>query len=372
MNILFIEPFYSGSHKYWLDDLKSLSTHNITLLTMEGKFWKWRMYGSGYTMAMAYLDLNQSFDLILTSDMLDLPTFLAKVSQGVRPLAPLFPPVGIYFHENQFAYPWQEGSEDVTKMRDVHYGMMNYASALVADFLIFNSEHNRRSFLQGARDVLNKMPDYPHLDTVDSLLTKSHILPIGIHPPCLINKNDKMPSHNKPPLILWNHRLEYDKNPEDFFDALDALKKDNLKFQVAFLCETRSKKESAYRQRLDSFKNETLVSGYQKRDDYTQILSQTTILPCTSIHDFFGISVMEAISYGAYPLLPNRLTYPDLYDATAHPELFYHTKDEFIDKLKAAVIHSQAAALKSYAHLTTPYLWETVIKDYDALFSSLL
>ncbi len=54
------------------------------------------------------------------------------------------------------------------------------------------------------------------------------------------------------------------------------------------------------------------------------------ILPVTSIHEFFGISVMEAIYCGCYPILPRRLTYPELFDDQKNPELFYDTFDELV------------------------------------------
>ncbi|HIN20035.1 MAG TPA: DUF3524 domain-containing protein, partial [Candidatus Marinimicrobia bacterium] len=42
MNILLIEPYFTGSHKSWAEGYKSHSNHTIDLLTMKGQFWKWR------------------------------------------------------------------------------------------------------------------------------------------------------------------------------------------------------------------------------------------------------------------------------------------------------------------------------------------
>ena len=33
MNIIYIEPFYTGSHKQWIDCYKKKSKHNITILS---------------------------------------------------------------------------------------------------------------------------------------------------------------------------------------------------------------------------------------------------------------------------------------------------------------------------------------------------
>ena len=46
----------------------------------------------------------------------------------------------------------------------------------------------------------------------------------------------------------------------------------------------------------------------------------------TADHEFFGISVVEAIAAGAYPLLPRRLAYPEILNASEYVragEFFY-------------------------------------------------
>ena len=235
MNILYIEPFFGGSHKAWYEQVKKHSQHHFDVLSMDARFWKWRMYGGAVTLAENFLAYTKPVDLILVSDMLDLTTFLALCRHKITV------PIGIYYHENQFAYPWQENSEDKKQGRDVNYGMMNYLSALAADFILFNSGYNRDSFFQGIQDVLNKMPDYPH-NTLAGLKAKSDILPVGIQVPRPILPT--LPSKQmltKSPLILWNHRLEYDKNPDGFFDLLLRLKADGHDFRLAFLGESNEK-----------------------------------------------------------------------------------------------------------------------------------
>ena len=40
------------------------------------------------------------------------------------------------------------------------------------------------------------------------------------------------------PLILWNHRWEYDKNPESFFECLYQLQQNDIDFDIAVLGES--------------------------------------------------------------------------------------------------------------------------------------
>ena len=43
---------------------------------------------------------------------------------------------------------------------------------------------------------------------------------------------------NEIPILLWNHRWEYDKNPDAFFNALFQLKNKGIKFQLIVLGES--------------------------------------------------------------------------------------------------------------------------------------
>jgi len=116
---------------------------------------------------------------------------------------------------------------------------------------------------------------------------------------------------------------------------------------------------------MDYFKDDILITGFMTKETYSSWLQASDILPVTSYHDFFGISVMEAIYMDTYPLLPNRLTYPDLYDIKSHPEIFYETYEEFVIKLRQAITTKNR---KSYRHMCLAYDWDTIIKTYDACF----
>ena len=71
--------------------------------------------------------------------MLNLPVFQSLIKQSC--------PIVIYFHENQFTYPWSPNDKDVELQRDKHYGFINYSSALSADHVYFNSQFHLNSFL---------------------------------------------------------------------------------------------------------------------------------------------------------------------------------------------------------------------------------
>ena len=108
MKVLLIEPYYTGSHKKWAEGFKKYSSHHVKILSMKGQFWKWRMHGGAVTLAKMFNNMDWKPDLILSTDMLDLTTFLALTrvkSNGI--------PTAIYFHENQISYPWSPRDRDI-------------------------------------------------------------------------------------------------------------------------------------------------------------------------------------------------------------------------------------------------------------------
>lgn len=380
MKILLIEPFYSGSHKTWADKLKEYSSHEIELITLDGKFWKWRMYGGCVTCAEKIAKLASLPDLILTTDMLDVATFRALTRKQISPAIPIV----TYFHENQIAYPWQLDSEDIREKRDLHFGMMNYKTLLASDYLLFNSEYNRTSFFQGLEGILKKMPDYKHTEKSYDILSgqygKTQVLPLGLTlPPLSESTRSAVKTKNgKGPVVLWNHRLDHDKNPIDFFNALIELKSSEIPFQLMLLGEQTKTQKKIYGKYIDQLESHILYMGYVSEEQYNSFLYSADIIPVTSLHDFFGISIAEAINAGVRPLLPKRLAYVELYKPKENPELFYEDRGDLINKLKEYCLefnhrdNDKNNAKKDYTLLVEPYRWSRMIKIYDQLLSDLL
>ena len=141
---LFVEPFYGGSHRAFLDGLARHSTHEIELLTLPEGEWRRRMRRGAQELAPLARDLPGDFDFLIVSDMLDLPAFLALTRpRFVRT------PILAYFHENQMTYPRLKG----TKFNS-WFGQINYLSALADDAVAFNSDFQRHNFLNALGPLL--------------------------------------------------------------------------------------------------------------------------------------------------------------------------------------------------------------------------
>jgi len=364
LKILYVEPFYSGAHKQWIDNYKKISKHNITIINLSGKKWKWRMHGGAITLAEKFNNLNQKFDLIICSDMLNLPVFKSLCNKEL-----INTRIVIYFHENQFSYPWSQNDPDIKLNRDLHYGYINYTSSLVADHNYFNSNYNLDSYIDGLKKYLNKMPNNKNLNSISDIKNKSSVLYIGCNLK-EIKLKDKNKS-NKYPIVLWNHRWEYDKKPDIFFDILYKLKDEGLKFSVIILGKQYKEYPECFDKAKKILKNEILHIGYSKSTkDYKKWLNVADILPVTSIQDFFGISIVEAVASGVYPILPNRLSYPEILNKERFPEIFYNSDAELFNKIYYYFNHYKVLrkSISKYKNYINRFDWSNMVNTYDEIF----
>ncbi len=362
LRVLLLEPYDSGSHRAWMRGYQAHSAHDVHILSLEGQFWQWRMLGGAVTLAERYRALGWQPHVIVASDMLDVTTFLALTRPQTARV-----PLALYFHENQLTYP--RGPRQKLQQ---HYAFINYASALAADAVFFNSDFHRHIFLDELPRLLKHYPDHTNVHTVETLRARSRVLPVGVdlrrydaHRPTAPRDKDA------PPLILWNHRWEYDKNPRPFLQALYTLAEEGVPFRVALVGEnTRQKPEEFLeaRQRLGA---RVVRFGYVERfADYARLLWEADIAVSTAKQDFFGIATVEAIYCGCWPLLPRRLNYPALVPPAHHAETLYTTDAGLLHKLRERLRHPRPAPAALRAHVAA-FDWRALAPLYDATWEAL-
>ena len=360
INVAIIEPFYTGSHKKWMDGLKLNSTHNIETFSLAGRFWKWRMHGGAISLVKKIVESNQEFDLFLASDFLDLGLFKSLLGNKYSKAKFV-----VYFHENQLTYPWSPTDIDTKLKRDVHYSFINYTSALVADNILFNSKYHLKSFINSLPNFLNQFPDEKNLWTITKIKEKSSVLNLALDLPNL-NKNIKKTENT----ILWNHRWEYDKNPEEFFEILKNIKNKKIPFKLIVLGEQAEKYPKIFDWAKDYFQDEILHFGYAlSKEEYWEWLQKSSILMVTSNQDFFGISIVEAMYANVFPLLPNRLAYPEHIQIEFLDNHLYSTSNELEEKviklLNTKVVHND------FSTWVKKYSWKESINNYDQMLQDI-
>ncbi|MCD4689760.1 MAG: DUF3524 domain-containing protein [Desulfuromonadaceae bacterium] len=368
MKLLLLEPYFTGSHAAWSEEYAARSRHQVDILSLPGRHWKWRMHGGAVTLARQFLEHRQPVDLLLASAMLDLTTFLALTrskSAGV--------PSVLYFHENQLTYPWSPRDSDPPARRDAHYGFINYASALAADRVLFNSHYHRQAFLEALPGFLGVFPDHQEISSIETIAAKSQVLPLGLDLQRFDTYRPQVElDSQRPPLLLWNHRWEYDKNPEEFFRALFLLQDQGLDFQVAILGESFAEQPAVFAEAQRRLGERVVQFGYAADfASYADWLWRADILPVTAIHDFFGIRVVQAMHCDCHPLLPKRLAYPEHVPPSLHEDYFYDDFDDLVVRLGNAIEQVSVLRCRSLRPFVQDYDWRQLGSHYDDLFAEL-
>jgi len=297
LHILALDPFAGGSHRAVLAGWRTHSRHRFTLLELPGRHWKWRMRHACWTLARRAAALEECFDLVWTTDMLDLAAWRGLAPPAIAAL----PHVG-YQHESQLLYPDRHAGA-----RDDHYAFTNLLSAAAADAVWWSSAWHRDAALAAYRAWLPRYPDHQPLDAVERIAAHSAVLHPGITPIV------PQPDRNGPCHLLWCARFEADKNPADFVAAIEALAAAGPDFRLSVIGghETVATPElTGLRERH----HQRIVHwGWQPdREAYARCLTAADIVVSTADHEFFGLAVVEALSAGCFPLLPRRLAYPEV------------------------------------------------------------
>jgi glycosyltransferase involved in cell wall biosynthesis len=327
LSILALEPYYGGSHRAVLDALVEYVEADWALLTLPARKWKWRMRGAAITFAQQAGQLagagipssGSMFDLVFASTFVNLAEWRGLVGP---PLASV--PAVVYFHENQLVYPNRHVAE-----WDFQFPLTNITSALSAERCCFNTEWNRDRFLAAIPGFLRQFPDHQPKGVAERIAGRSEVL----HPPFDPRVFDETPiERGERCRIVWPHRWEHDKNPEAFFSAVAELAAEGLDFEVVVAGQAFKDVPEPIR-RAETMLGERLVHLGEpaSRSEYARLLASSDVAVSTAVNEFFGIAMVEASYAGCFPLVPDRLAYPELYPA----EMRYGSQEQLVANLRS-------------------------------------
>lgn len=356
MKILVLEPYYGGSHKTFLEGLQKHLPFDFEVLSLQARKWKWRMrlaapYFAERVTARAKTDRP---DILFCSSFVDVAALRSLLPASMRHI-----PLYSYFHENQFAYPVQREDE-----RDLHFGLTNFTTVLASDRAAFNTRYNLQTFLRGTEQMLKICPDMKLAGIPVSLKAKISILNPGIDFSRIDAADRGREKRPGPPIIVWNHRWEHDKNPELFFQTIFELERARTDFRLIVLGQSFRRRPAIFSAAREKLAHRILHWGFvESREEYAQLLQQGDIVVSTARHEFYGIAVIEAVRAGCLPLLPKRLSYPELF-----PEEYLCGSDEFFPRLKSLLETPGNTERQELKELVAPFSWDSLTEKYIAWF----
>ena len=374
LRILAFEPYDGGSHRAVRQSISRHSRHGWTWLTRPARAWKWRMRIGALELlqqAEAAGELDRPIDAIFATSLLSLADLIAGLPPAFRGT-----PTILYMHENQVAYPrgYEPGdggggkgaageygapgraaarprdlnapSEALASFnsgggRDVHFALTNLTSVLSADRVIFNSQWNRRSFIEGIERLLAHAPDGRLRDVADRIEGRSIVIWPPVEPPpeppeppegvpapagtLASEGGDRASAHraeqsakagdrvlHKPIRVVWPHRWEHDKGPEELLDIADRYS-EALNIRWTILGQRFREHPPAFAEFRRRWADRIDHIGFEPdRNAYWAHLRRCHWVLSTARHEFFGIAVVEAMLAGCLPWLPPRLSYVEL------------------------------------------------------------
>jgi glycosyltransferase involved in cell wall biosynthesis len=139
--------------------------------------------------------------------------------------------------------------------------------------------------------------------------------------------------------IVWPHRWEHDKDPETFFAVMAALAAEGLDFEVAVAGQAFAETRDQFERAAGGLGDRLVHLGQpDSREDYARLLATSDVAVSTALNEFFGLAMIEAAYCGCFPLVPDRLAYPEIYPA----EMRYGSPDALAARLRSFIVDRPA------------------------------
>jgi glycosyltransferase involved in cell wall biosynthesis len=356
VKILILSAYAAVSHQRWAAQLQQMFADcELTLLELPPRHFSWRVRGNPLYWSLEHRDtLQQGHDLLIATSMVDLATL-----RGLVPSLASIPTL-LYFHENQFEYPAGRSTYSLLEAQ-----MVSLYSALAADHILFNSRFNQQTFLAGCDALLNRLPDKVPAGVVSLLASRSEVLPVPFESPAAMEPERSLWSGQgdypqRPLRLLWNARFEYDKGPDRLLAVLQGLEARGLDYQLALAGQRFRQSPPEFDLIEQQFKHRLVHTGFlEQRCDLAALQAGADIILSTALHEFQGLAVLEAVACGALPVVPDRLSYRELYpDAYRYasfegdPQREAKAAAELVSTLAASLAQGEIAA-PDIGHLAT-------------------
>lgn len=374
--MLLISGYDAASHRHWRQILQSeLGQYDWTQIALPDRYYPWRIRGNAISLVNQYSnELNREYDCLIVTSMVDLNSLRGFIPK----LAEL--PTILYCHENQFDYP--RNAQPQEEANRINAQLSAIYSMRCADKVLFNSNYNLSTFFKGASRLFSKLPDGVSIADIEPIELKSAVLPVPIKivnsPSPISDKQTKsgtQPNEGYPLSIVWNHRWEFDKQPEVLFEAVKILQAQKLNFRLQVLGQSFRKVPECFANAQLDFAGYIDNWGFQSRAKYDQILLEADIVVSTALHDFQGLSMLEAINLNCVPVAPNRVAYPEYIDQELLYSLgeFESEGQALAAKLQWLIENWQTVSndeTLKFRKLASRYLSEQLIPSYQEIIES--
>lgn len=170
--------------------------------------------------------------------------------------------------------------------------LLQMIGSITADKILLNSDHTLFMMNESFGEYLND-------DELSRINSKSEVLKFG-----LIEKRLPKLKDFEKPVIVYNHRTEFYKQPRETSQVLEALRKD---YDFELWMTQRGQKR-------DVLQPDRFV-GHPDRSEYLKNIAVKAINTLNSTHETFCIAMLDSIALGHLVVVPDSVTFPELVPA---------------------------------------------------------
>ena len=312
--VLLVEPFLGGSHRAWAEGWQQHSRHDVDILALPGREWRRRMRAGSVELAArtaTWVSEHGSPDLVVATNMLDLAGYLGLARRSLGSVAAVQ-----FMHENQFSYPRQPG-----EAFDAGLAWMQWRGLSAADEVWFNSAHHCDALLAGLDALDDPAREDTPLVEPSVIEAKSWVAHLGIEFGAIHRERDA--TRPKRPLVVSNQRWHHDKDLGSVLRALITARERGFDFDVALLGDSTGGEAEALGPLVERLGDAVVAKGHLERSEYLDLLGRADIVVSAARNENFGLAVVEAIAAGAWPVLPDALSYPEIVPAEFWADCLY-------------------------------------------------
>jgi hypothetical protein len=142
---------------------------------------------------------------------------------------------------------------------------------------------------------------------------------------------------------------------------------EGIPFRVALCGQRYGKQPAIFSEAQAQLGARIIHAGYAAEAQYAQLLWEADVTISTAWHEFFGISILEAIYARTFPILPDRLSYPEIIPEEKHAHCLYGDPQELAMRLRWALTEVESARRHTEALITavSKYDWRVMAPHYD-------
>lgn len=340
LKILYFEPEYHGYRRVLLDGLRRYSSHRIVPLHpgTEGP-------DNLHLSLLTYLEKSSLKPLLSeTGEGRDLPvdgiiitdvdSLIDFCTMGRKWIHSVFS--AILFQDQGFHSAWSG------KRKDQYEAVRFIFGLLAANRLFFLSHRQRSDCVSLIDETLDNLPSTIDKEMIlANVEKKSQLLQPGLALRELDQWSHKIKYHC--PTVLWNHRWEKDKNPEEFFDVIGRLAAENINFGLVLCGNTDCTEDAAEKEQMQTlFEKAREDLGHRvfyfghcpSRSEYANLLWASDIVVSTARKHYFPASIIEAVYCNCHPVLSDIEEYRELIPSSFHDQYLYSHPDRLYETLK--------------------------------------